>query len=179
MCVIICPMQRAENFTPSPATTSRGSVQHGLSASGGALGFFQLGLATDERYSLNIMSNDCDFTKLLVYLHRVPSVSAAIGKGQFENGNWWIKFSLDISHPLAWNVVQELSCVLNHVSLDERLPTVFMPVSPAPYLNGGPMKFLSWVIESKEPSFRPDIAAEWLEGRLPRPVEDPAQWELA
>lgn len=128
---------------------------------------------------LNVMRNDCDFTKLLAYLHRVPSLSAAVGKGQFENGNWWVKFSLNVAHPLAWNVVQELGCVLNYVSLEERLPTVFMPVSPAPYLNGGPADFLSWVIESKEPSFKPDTAAEWLEGRLPRPVEDPDQWESA
>jgi hypothetical protein len=123
------------------------------------------------------MSDDCDFTKLLAYLQRVLSISTAIGTGVFESGNWWVKFSLDISHPLAWNVVQELGCVLNYVSLDERLPTVFMPVSPAPYMNGGPADFLSWVIESKEASFTPDTAAEWLEGRLPRPVEDLAQWE--
>lgn len=123
------------------------------------------------------MSDECDFTKLLAFLHRVPSVSTAKGKGVFENGNWWVKFSLDISHPLAWNVVQELGYVLNYLSLEERLPAVFMPVSPAPYMNGGPVDFLSWVIESKEPSFTPDTAAKWLEGRLPRPVEDLAQWE--
>lgn len=120
------------------------------------------------------MSDERDFTKLLAYLHRVPSVST----GEFENGNWGVKFSLDISHPLAWNVVQEIGCVLNYVALDERLPTVFMPISPAPYMNGGPADFLSWVIELKEPSFTPDTAAHWLEGRLPRPVEDLAQWEF-
>ncbi|MCB1607181.1 MAG: hypothetical protein KDI71_09430, partial [Xanthomonadales bacterium] len=58
----------------------------------------------------------------------------------------------------------------------ERLPTVFMPVSPAPYLNGGPDEFLSWVIESQDPNFAPSSAAEWLEGRLPSPVEDLSQW---
>ena len=55
---------------------------------------------------------------------------------------------------------------------------MFMPVSPAPYLNGGPKDFLSWVIESKDPSFSPAVAAEWLEGRLPNPVDDPNQWEI-
>ena len=34
------------------ATCSRGSVQQGLAAAGGALGFYPLGLATDKRYSL-------------------------------------------------------------------------------------------------------------------------------
>ena len=123
------------------------------------------------------MGDHRDFEKLLAYLQRVPSVSGSIGSGKFENGNWWVKFSLDITHPLAWNVVQEFGCVLNHVSLNERLPTVFMPVSPAPYLNGGPTDFLSWVIESKDASFKPGTVADWLEGRLPNPVEDPAQWE--
>jgi hypothetical protein len=49
-----------------------------------------------------------------------------------------VKFAIDIEHPLAWSVVQELGHVLNYVSLEERLPTVFMPVSPPPYMNGGP-----------------------------------------
>ena len=38
------------------------------------------------------------------------------------------KFTIDPSDPLAWRVVQELAHVLNCLSLDERLPTVFMPV---------------------------------------------------
>ena len=117
-----------------------------------------------------------DFVGLLEYLARVPAMQVPIGKGQLEGGGWWVKFSLDISHPLAWNVVQELGHVLNYLSLDERLPTVFKPVSPPPYMNGGPSEFLSWVIECDDESFGPDKAAEWLEGRLPRPVEDAEQW---
>jgi hypothetical protein len=123
------------------------------------------------------MSNQTDFDKLVAYLKRVPAMSpSAFGTGKFDDGNWWVKFSIDIAHPLAWHVVQEFGCVLNYLSLNERLPTVFMPVSPAPYLNGGPEEFLSWVIESKDPKFNPDTAAEWLEGRLPTPVEEPARW---
>jgi hypothetical protein len=41
--------------SPLPATTSCGSVQQGLSVAGGALGLFQLGLATDKRYSLSLL----------------------------------------------------------------------------------------------------------------------------
>jgi hypothetical protein len=74
--------------------------------------------------------------------------------------------------------VQELGHVLNYVSLDERLPTVFMPVSPPPYMNGGPRKFLSWVIEAKTSDFAPASCAEWLEGRLPRPVDDLRVWNV-
>ena len=123
------------------------------------------------------MEDSGEFENLVAYLKRVPSMSRWIASGKFEDGNWWVKFALDIAHPLAWSVVQELGCVLNYLSTSERLPTVFMPVSPAPYLNGGPEDFLSWVIASKDPSFAPSTAAEWLEGHLPSPVEDLAQWE--
>lgn len=123
------------------------------------------------------MGDQRDFDKLLAYLKRVPAVQQPVATGKFGDKNWWVKFSLDIKHPLAWNVVQEFGFVLNYLSLNERLPTAFMPVSPPPYLNGGPGDNLSWVIESKDPTFKPGSAAEWLEGRLPRPVDDLSQWE--
>jgi hypothetical protein len=70
---------------------------------------------------------------------------------------------------MAWRIVQELGHVLNYVSLNERLPTIFIPVSPPPYMNGGPRNFLSWVIECRDAGFTPSNCAEWLEGRLPGP----------
>lgn len=93
-----------------------------------------------------------------------------------DDGIWWVKFSLSLNHELAWNVVQELAHVLNHLSVSERLPTVFKPVSPPPYLNGGPRDFLAWVIECKEGAMAPSTVADWLESRLPRPVEDISAW---
>jgi len=123
-----------------------------------------------------------NFSKLLGFLERLPAIHLpagrrSIGRGVFENGNWWVKFSLDVNHALAWRHVQELGHVLNYLSLEDRLPTVFMPVSPPPYLNGG-AEFLSWVIESTQPGFTPAQCAKWLEGRLPRPVQQPGKWEL-
>ncbi|MEO5715205.1 MAG: hypothetical protein ABIT37_17130 [Luteolibacter sp.] len=120
------------------------------------------------------------FERLLSYMEQLPAIKLpagrkSIGTGRFKNGNWWIKFHLDIEHPLAWRHVQELGFVLNYLSIDERLPTVFMPVSPPPYMNGG-AEFLSWVIESTDPTFSADTCAEWLNGRLPRPVDDLTQW---
>jgi hypothetical protein len=44
-------------------------------------------------------------------------------------------------------------------------------------MNGG-VEFLSWVIESTDPSFPPDKCTGRLEGRLPRPVDDLEQWEI-
>lgn len=66
---------------------------------------------------------------------------------------------------------------LNYISINERLPTVFYPVSPPVYLNGGPIAFLSWVIENDDENFTPGKLLEWLEGRLPQPVDEEAAWE--
>ena len=120
--------------------------------------------------------DDRAFTKLTDYLSRVPAIEGSIATGSADDGNWWVKFTIDVDHPQAWNTVQELGHVLNYMSLDERLPTVFMPTSPPPYMNGSAREFLSWVIESTDMKFRPGTCAEWLEGRLPKPVEDLDEW---
>jgi hypothetical protein len=121
--------------------------------------------------------DDRAFTTLRTYLERVPAIDGAIGHGADDDGLWWVKFTIDIRHPLAWHVVQEFGHVLNYMSLNERLPTTFKPVSPPPYMNGGPEDFLSWVIACEHADFGPGACAEWLEGRLPRPVDDRSQWD--
>ncbi|MEM9693988.1 MAG: hypothetical protein AAGA56_15680 [Myxococcota bacterium] len=128
------------------------------------------------------MTTESNFEPLFAFLQKVPAMSLprgnkSIGHGVGEDGLWWVKFSLDTTHALAWRVVQEFGHVLNYVSIDERLPCVFMPVSPPPYMNGG-VEYLSWVIESKAKGFTPARCSEWLEGRLPRPVEDALAWDL-
>ena len=121
------------------------------------------------------------FEKLLGFLQRIPAVevndtpSRGFGSG-IDSGIWWVKFSIRIDHPLAWHTVQELGHVLNYLSVTEPLPTSFKPVSPPPYLNGGPEDFLSWIIECPDQAMAPGTVAEWLEGRLPRPVEDESAW---
>ena len=118
------------------------------------------------------------FISLVNYLEKIPAIKNPIGTGAARNGLWWVKFDIDIDHELAWNVIQELSSVINYFSVDDRLPTIFYPVSPAPYLNGGPSEFLSWIIETKDKDFKPGTLMKWLEGRLPRPVDDLEQWEI-
>lgn len=123
-----------------------------------------------------------DFAPLLTFLECLPAIDLpagrkSIGAGDFDNGNWWVKFSLDTGHALAWRHIQELGHVLNYLSLEEQLPSVFMPVSPPPYMNGG-VEFLAWVIESTDPEFTPATCAGWLEGRLPRPVHDVSKWSI-
>jgi hypothetical protein len=124
------------------------------------------------------MATEQQFESLVQFLQRVPAVQPSLRAGLLDGPGWYVKFALDLHHPLAWHVVQELGHVLNYLSPTERLPTVFMPVSPPPYLNGGPTDFLSWVIECRNVAFTPALAAEWLEGRLPRPVDDEANWHL-
>lgn len=41
---------------------------------------------------------------------------------------------------------------------------------------GGPREFLSWEIESTVADFAPKTCMEWLEGRLPRLLDDLSQW---
>jgi hypothetical protein len=122
------------------------------------------------------MTDDRAFQTLEEYLATVPAIQRPFGHGRDPNGTWWLKFAIDTEHVLAWHVVQELGHVLNYLSIEERLPTVFKPVSPPPYMNGGPKEFLSWVIECSDKNFKPGSVAKWLEGRLPRPANDPAQW---
>lgn len=120
------------------------------------------------------------FVKLIDFLVRMPAIeindtpSRGFGAGQGD-GTWWVKFSIDIDHDLAWHTVQELGHVLNYLSLEERLAGSFKPVSPPPYLNGGPEEFLSWVIEASD-DLKPGTLADLLEDRLPKPVEDEAAW---
>lgn len=122
------------------------------------------------------MSDDRAFQTLEKFLALLPGVTPPFDHEREPDGQWWVKFSIEIDNPLAWHVVQELAHVLNYLSVGERLPTVFKPVSPPPYMNGGPREFLSWVIECSDREFKPGSVAKWLEGRLPQPVQDLDQW---
>ncbi|HDN9015361.1 TPA: hypothetical protein P2I01_002223 [Aeromonas salmonicida] len=122
------------------------------------------------------MMDDRAFNTLESYLMKIPGVFNPVAHGNDPDGQWWVKFSIDIENQFVWQVVQELGYVLNYLSVNERLPTVFKPVSPPPYLNGGPKEFLSWVIECSDKDFKPGTVAKWLEARLPQPVNDLEQW---
>jgi len=117
------------------------------------------------------------FEKLIDYLCRIPAIeNTGVLTGDHRSGGWSVTFSIDIDHRLAWHAVQALGYVLNDLSLTERLPTVFKPVSPPPYMNGGPKEYLSWAIECDHVGTPPDLITEWLESRLPQPVENEALW---
>ena len=65
--------------------------------------------------------------RLVAYLERMPGVSV-LSSEVTRDAYWWVKLTLDLAHPLAWRVVQELGFVLNDLSLQEKLPTVFKDV---------------------------------------------------
>ena len=116
-----------------------------------------------------------EFKSLLNIIEKVPGVNKPISYG-YQNNLWWVKFSINIEHCLAWIVIQEFGHLLNYMSVNDRLPVRFYPVSPPPYINGGPKDFLSWVIDSEDESFTPDLLKQWLEARLPDPIEKEEAW---
>jgi len=109
------------------------------------------------------------------FLRRIPSLQV-LSHSLPTEPQWWVKLRIDIASPISWHIVQNLGFVLNYLSLEEPLPTVFRPVSPPPYLNGGPEDYLAWVIEAKIPFLDAGVIASFLQVRLPEPVEDEAQW---
>ena len=113
--------------------------------------------------------------KLVDYLNRIPSVSVMSCKVT-KDAFWWIKLEIDICNDYSWHAVQELGFVLNHISIAEPMPTIFKPVSPPPYMNGGPEEFLSWIIESTFNYIDPNWVKETLESRLPNPVDNLEEW---
>jgi len=116
-----------------------------------------------------------DFDQLLEIIESIPSINREIGFGE-EQGYWWLKLSVDISHELAWHVVHGLGHVINYLSEEKRLPTRFYPVAPS-LEYGGPEEFLAWVIEVEHPDFLPNNLSEWLRSRLPSPIEDYGRWK--
>ncbi len=46
-------------------------------------------------------------------------------------------------------------------------------------MNGEAKIFYQWVIQcSNHPEFSPDVVCDWLEARLPNPVDDESQWKI-
>ena len=124
--------------------------------------------------------SEMNFDRLYLFFCKVPSVQESRIFLYCTDGQhaWWFKFNIDVEHPLAWQTVQELGHVLNYLSTNERLPTQFFPVSPPPYMNGEAKDFLAWVIQCNHAEFSPDVVCDWLEARLPTPVEDESQWKI-
>jgi hypothetical protein len=108
-------------------------------------------------------STSDEFSKLIGFLERLPSIKRFehpspphFNTGRSADGNWWITFRIDIDDELAWDMVQQLSFVLNCAAINDPLPTRFMPYAPPPENGGGPKALLYWEIASTDRSFSPD-----------------------
>jgi len=115
--------------------------------------------------------------KIKGLLTRIPCVNS-VATSNFGESFWWLKFSIDIKSAIAWTVVQELGHILNYLSVNDKLPTIFYPASPPPYMNGGPEDFLSWVIEPTIPFADTNIIFDHLHGRLPEDYDKEESWRL-
>lgn len=110
------------------------------------------------------MEVDARLQRLLAWLISHPTViktnspSLGIGCRVYDDGGWWIKFALDIADPDAWTTIQVLAYALNDPNITAEFRTTFKPVSPPPYLNGGPDDYLSWVIEGEDYRFADRVA---------------------
>lgn len=131
-------------------------------------------IAPNELLNPKLIENG--LPKLVNLIKKIPNVDF-VSHSELSETKWWVKFSFNIDAPNAWNIVQELGFVLNYISISERLPTVFKPVSPPPYLNGGPKDFLSWTIEPIFPLVNPKDIADILEERLPNPIDSLEVWK--
>ena len=107
---------------------------------------------------------------------RVKEQQKRIGSAEFRNTQFSYRMGVAFIGDIAWHVIQNLAFVLNYISLEDRLAVVFKPISPPPYLNGGPADFLSWVIEAQIPHLNSMYIADVLRARLPNPIGDEAAW---
>ena len=117
------------------------------------------------------------FHKLTNLITEIPAVCNPIKTGTYENGFWWVKFSVDINNPLAWNVVQVFAYAINYLSISERLSTVFYPIAQPPFNTENSKDCVEWIIESTSQDFLPNELSEWLEARLPDPA-NPEEWKV-
>jgi hypothetical protein len=117
-----------------------------------------------------------DFSSLVRYVKAIPCVQEAEGYNEMAD-LWNFHLKLDITHEIAWHVVQYFAYVLNGLSLSVNLPTRFFPITPPVDLNGGPYDFLGWMIQCSDPQFSPDRCRDWLASRLPTPVGDITAWK--
>jgi hypothetical protein len=110
------------------------------------------------------MEIDARLQRLVAWLVSNPTViktgtpSLGIGSRVYDDGGWWIKFHLNIGDPDAWTIIQVLGYALNDPNITAEFRTVFKPVSPPPYLNGGPDEYLSWVIEGEDYRYADRVA---------------------
>ena len=110
------------------------------------------------------------FKKLELFISQLPAIGSSIASGTYENGFWWVKFSIDTQHELSWRVVNMFAYAINYLSISEGFSTAFYPVYASPFSEENTEKNLAWIIESTSQDFMPDELTIWLENHLPNPI---------
>lgn len=155
------------------ARVRRKAAQEGVSPEELIVSTLDRVIVPEENLVPGVLEDGLD--RLQAFLARIPAIEV-ISASKAKVPIWWIKFDIDLRSAIAWHVVQNLAFVLNDICISECLPTVFKPKSPPPYLNGGPREFLHWVIEATIPLLNAGVITDFLEERLPSPVEDEKAW---
>lgn len=132
-------------------------------------------LAPEKNFDKDYIQAGLENIKTL--LTKIPCVQF-VAISNIDAPFWWLKFGIDINSKIAWIVVQELGHILNYLSVNDKLPTTFYPVSPPPYLNGGPEDFLSWIIEPVIPYADTNNIYAYLNGWLPEQHDKEDSWLL-
>ncbi len=132
-------------------------------------------LAPEKNFDRDYIQSGLENIKTL--LKKIPCVRF-IATSKIGEPFWWLKFGIDINSKIAWAVIQELGHILNYISINDKLPVKFYPVSPPPYINGGPEEFLSWVVEPVIPFVDTNIIYDYLIGRLPENYDKDESWFL-
>lgn len=139
------------------------------------LDILEASVAPEENFDKEYMKQGLEDIKVL--LVKIPCIKS-IASSSIDEPFWWLKFSIDIESKIAWAVIQELGHILNYLSVAEKLPTSFYPVSPPPYINGGPKEFLSWVIEPSIPFVDTNTIFNYLDSRLPEGYDNEDNWSI-
>src|SRR2546423_2613303 len=71
-------------------------------------------LAPPENLNRDVVAEN--LSALQQFLERIPAVGM-VSLSEPSEPYWWAKLVIDIGHPLAWHVIQELGFVLNYLSL--------------------------------------------------------------
>jgi hypothetical protein len=108
--------------------------------------------------------------KVIDLLSPIPCLSRFASSG-VDFRYWWVSFELDISSPIAWQVVCKLGLLLNTESVEMMLPTAFKPTP-----NQWSDQVMSWRVESTAPRLDPADVAHWLSAKLPQPIGDESAW---
>jgi hypothetical protein len=111
--------------------------------------------------------------EVIDFFKKIPALDSPVLISE-EEKYWSIDFTIDLDHEIVWNVIQYFGYICN---CGGKQGLLFLPMSPPPYLNGGPYTHMSWSILCKNLDFSLADFLQILEEYLPVPLDDFEQWK--